>query len=244
MEKTAFIKEKIEEIRSKLARPCTEFQAGGFRPSGERTESWIGRVFLCRPDEAKPVTDTNGNPLYPLAQFYLPALPYVPDALKHITWLTVFLANDYPEPLSANGEGWLIREYTAADEPVEYEFASQEVPKPLPLRAIYQEKDFPVWCDPQISIEINEEIDKYSDWDLAEEDSFDYFIDIATSQSTTHKFGGYPSFCQPNGRFGKGYEFMFQISSDENACFNVVDSGSLMFARNPEGRWHLYYDFY
>ena len=38
---------------------------------------------------------------------------------------------------------------------------------------------------------------------------------------------------------------MFQISSDSNACFNVIDSGSLMFSRNPEnGESSLYYDFY
>ena len=40
------------------------------------------------------------------------------------------------------------------------------------------------------------------------------------------------------------FEFMFQISSDSKACFNVIDNGSLMFSRNPEnGEWSLYYDF-
>ena len=41
------------------------------------------------------------------------------------------------------------------------------------------------------------------------------------------------------------FEFMFQVSSDSKAYFNVIDSGSLMFSRNPEnGEWSLYYDFY
>ena len=41
------------------------------------------------------------------------------------------------------------------------------------------------------------------------------------------------------------FEFVFQISSDEKACFNVIDNGSLLFSRNPDnGEWALYYDFY
>ncbi len=144
----------------------------------------------------------------------------------------------------SNSCGWLIREYTADDELIEYEYPRQEVPKPFPLKPIYQEKDFPVWCDGSIPSDINEEIDKYGDFDLEEKDSFDYFLDIAVEQNNSHKFGGHPSFCQPNGHFGDGYKFMFQIASDDVAEFNVVDGGRLMFARNPEGKWNMYYDFY
>ena len=45
---------------------------------------------------------------------------------------------------------------------------------------------------------------------------------------------------------GEGnFEFVFQISNDEKACFNVIDNGSLLFSRNPDnGEWALYYDFY
>ena len=44
--------------------------------------------------------------------------------------------------------------------------------------------------------------------------------------------------------FGEGFQFVFQISSDEKADFNVIDGGSLMFAKNPQsGAWSLYYDF-
>lgn len=249
MEKTAFIKEKIEEIRSKLAKPCTEFQAGGFRPSGERTESWIGRVFLCKADEAKPITDNNGNPLYPLAQFYLPDLPFIPEPLKHITWLTVFMGSEFPdvsEDVSANGNGWLIREYTADDELVEYEFKQQGVPKPFPFKAIFRPMDFPLWDGGGVPMDIADEICELDNFD--DEDNpnkLGYYDDIVGDDHCyMHKFGGYPSFCQPGVSFGEDYEFMFQITSDEKACFNVVDSGCLMFARNPEDKWHLYYDFY
>ena len=42
----------------------------------------------------------------------------------------------------------------------------------------------------------------------------------------------------------KGYQFVFQISSDEVARYNIVDSGSLMFFYNEnEDKWVMYYDF-
>ena len=51
-------------------------------------------------------------------------------------------------------------------------------------------------------------------------------------------------FCQSGVSFGDGFQFVFQISSDEKAGFNVIDGGSLMFAKNPQsGAWSLYYDF-
>jgi len=43
----------------------------------------------------------------------------------------------------------------------------------------------------------------------------------------------------------KDYHFVFQISSDNVARYNVVDSGSLMFFYNEnENKWVMYYDFY
>jgi len=43
----------------------------------------------------------------------------------------------------------------------------------------------------------------------------------------------------------EGYNFVFQISSDDVAQYNVVDSGSLMFFYNEnEDKWMMYFDFY
>lgn len=261
MQKTQFILQKIADIKQRLARPCTEFETGGFRPSGERSESWIGRVFLCRSDEAKPVMDANGAPLYPLAQFYLPALPFVPKELKHVTWLTVFIGSEFPElttsfanpeypegtiEVGSNGNGWLIREYTAGDELIEYEYPRQEAPKPFPLKPIFRAADFPLWDGGGVPMDIADEICKLDNFDDENNpDKLSYYDDIVGDDHCyIHKFGGYPSFCQPGVSFGEGYEFMFQISSDEKAHFNVIDSGNLMFSRNHEGKWRMYYDFY
>ena len=244
-EKSAFIQAKIAEIQAKLAKPITEFETGGFRPTGERDESWIGRVFLCRSDEAKPVLDNHGKPLYPLAQFYLPNLPFVPDELKHLSYLMVFMGDTFPQVQDTHGDGWLIREYTTDDELIEYEFAQQGTPKPFALKPRFQPYDFPLWDGGGVPPDVEDEIYQFDNYhDKDNPDLFDYYHDIVGDEhSYLHKFGGYPSFCQSGVEFENDCRFMFQISSDEKACFNVVDNGSLMFARNQKGDWVLYYDF-
>ena len=95
--------------------------------------------------------------------------------------------------------------------------------------------------------ELEEEYDEELDKEKNEEDILDYYNDIATNHSYLHKFGGYPSYCQPGLGLEaiKGYQFVFQISSDEVARYNIVDSGSLMFFYNEnEDKWVMYYDFY
>lgn len=267
--KSPFISEKISELRQKIARPCTAFETGGFRPAGDDQENWIGRVFLCKPEEARPVVDSEGRPLYPLAQFYLPDLPYVPEQLSHITWLTVFIGEEIPEleefelkrgdmtfleHIGRHGKGWLIREYTTDDELVRYEYPANPngSPKLFPLKPVFLERDFPIWDGGGLDGHLEDEICDFED-DDDEANCLSYYDDIGTEHDYRHKFGGYPSFCQSGicenakGRLlmHDHFEFMFQISSDSKACFNVIDSGSLMFSRNPEnGEWSLYYDFY
>lgn len=267
-----FIQHKIHEIQDALARPVTAFETGGFRPTGARDESWIGRVFLCTEHEADPdpVTDRQNQPLYPLAQLYLPGLPFVPEQLRHITYLTVFVAEQLPyidgqrgiekidaqgqtyveltTTLGQNGDGWLIREYTADDVLIGHEFAGVDWIKPFPLKPVFKAQDFPLWDGGGVPDDMAAEIctleDYYND-DKADEDRLNYYEDIVDDKhSYTHKLGGYPSFCQSGIDFGE-YEFVLQISSDGKANFNVVDNGSLMFARHPQtGAWVLYYDFY
>lgn len=260
MGKSLFIQQKIANIQDNLGKPITEFQTGGFRSENERQDSWLGRVFICRPTEASPVNDQNGNPLYALAQFYLPALPYIPEQLKNLTYLTVFIGDTVPElttyvkhddfsdigiEVGENGNGWLIREYTSQDDLIEFEFPQQDIPKTFPLKPFFKEQDFPLWDGGGVPYDLEKEIcslDNFGDEDNP--NKLNYYEDIVgDNHSYQHKFGGYPSFCQ-SGISIDGFEFMFQISSDEKANFNVIDGGSLLFFRNQQGQWRLYYDFY
>ena len=94
-------------------------------------------------------------------------------------------------------------------------------------------------------IRVDEEIKKFRYEDNP--DKLCYYEDIADTHSYLHKFGGYPSYCQSGLGLEaeENYYFVFQISSDNVARYNVVDSGSLMFFYNEnEDKWVMYYDFY
>ena len=262
-EKSEFIKTKIKELREKIARPCTEFETKKFKYDDENKISWIGRVFLCKESEVEErPKDNKGETMYPLAQFYLANLPYLPEALKKFEYITVFMGKDFPEYdekwdlISKNREGWIVRTYTKDDILVKNEYLRDDdiCPDSYPLIAKLNDKDFPVWDGGGLDFEVEDEIceleeeyDEELDKEKNEEDILDYYSDIATNHSYLHKFGGYPSYCQPGLGLEaiKDYHFMFQISSDEVARYNVVDSGSLMFFYNEnEDKWVMYYDFY
>ena len=262
-EKSDFIKAKIKEIREKIARPCTEFETKKFKYDDENKISWIGRVFLCKENEVEErPKDNKGETMYPLAQFYLANLPYLPEALKKFEYITVFMGKDFPEYdekwdlISKNGDGWIVRTYTKDDILVKNEYLRDDdiCPDPYPLKPKLNNTDFPIWDGGGLDFEIEDEIcdleeeyDEELDKEKNEEDILDYYSDIATNHSYLHKFGGYPSYCQPGLGLEaiKGYQFVFQISSDEVARYNIVDSGSLMFFYNEnEDKWVMYYDFY
>lgn len=237
---------RIQEIKDKIERPATEFFTGGFRPLNVLEESWIGRVFAYTEDEEIPL-DKNGDPMMPLIQFYLPNQPFVPELIKDKKLITVFVTQDFPDTFEKMGENWVIREYDSLENIVIKDLTSPvSYLKPFPMKSELYPKDAPLWDGggiEDIDYNLITEIVK-----LEREGHFNSYFDIIKHCYST-KLGGYPSFCQPGigfkDGFGEGFEFVFQVSSDNKAQLNVIDSGSLMFAKNKEtGEWSLYYDFY
>lgn len=233
----------VEDLKNKIAKPVTKLTTGGFRPKNTIEESWIGKVFAYHEEEEIPV-DQNGDLMFPLAQFYLPNLPYVHPRISKTKLITVFITGELPECFEPMGENWVIREYENLDT---IKIKKLENPnsflKAFPLQAELDENDFPLWDGGGLSMEDEAEVLKLENEGIIE----DYF-DI-TEHIYDHKIGGYPSFCQSgigdSDGFGEGFQFVFQISSDEKANFNVIDNGSLMFAKNSDtNQWSVYYDFY
>ncbi|MER8149632.1 hypothetical protein ABS241_19775, partial [Acinetobacter baumannii] len=71
----------IEELQQEIRKPITKFTTGGFRPENTIEESWLGKVTAYGKDEDIPL-DAKGEKMFPLAQFYLPALPFVPEVVQ------------------------------------------------------------------------------------------------------------------------------------------------------------------
>ena len=229
----------IEEIQEQLARPATRLSTGGFKPSNQIDECWLGRVFLYAEDEEIP-RDHTGKLMFPLAQLYLPGLPHCSTLLKETELITLFISSELPKPFEAMGANWVIREYKSVDELQRRHATNPDSPiKAFPFKPIYVEKDFPVWEDNGIPVAIGNAI-----LELEKAGQIESYYDIG-KHTDGHKVGGYPSFCQSGVHFGQGFEFVFQISSDAKANLNIVDGGSLMFSKNVTTReWKLYFDFY
>jgi uncharacterized protein YwqG len=101
------------------------------------------------------------------------------------------------------------------------------------------ENDYPAWDSYDIPETIGEEIFRL------EEGNVDYFDDICEEMYSEHKIGGYAAFCQSGVNFGEDYTFVMQISSDEKANYNIVDSGSFYCYKNSKTKeWKLHCDFY
>ena len=233
----------IEEIENKISSEVTIFKAGGFRPEHTIQESWIGKVSAYKTDETIP-TDKNGELMFPLAQIYIPNLPIIHPKLLNTKILTVFISSEYPKCLEEMGEKWIIREYESLEDIVVKDLSNpKSFIKQFPLKP-EMKQDCPIWDGGGLSSEMEGEI-----LELENNGTIESYYDIAKFHQYEHKIGGFPSYCQSGigiyDGFGKGFEFVFQITSDEKINLNVIDSGSLMFAKNNKtNQWSIYYDFY
>ncbi|MFD0701204.1 hypothetical protein [Myroides pelagicus] len=254
--------DEIQELLHEISRSVTLFTTGGFRPTHTIEESWIGKVNCYGVDEEIPL-DEHGALMLPIAQFYLPSLPFIPEAVKDTQIVTVFASAKLADPLEPMGANWLIREYKALEDIQIKELShAHSFLKAFPLQPAYAADDCPLWDGGGLTAAQEARVIA-----LEEKGVIDSYYDITQHHYQT-KFGGYPSYCQsgigisgddlfylplevegvavhePQG-YGEGFEFVFQISSDEKAGLNVVDSGSLMFAKNKQTKqWSMYYDFY
>jgi len=136
---------KLDQLKEQIKRQCTELEAGGFRPTNEIEESWLGRVSLFLPEEELPI-DKNGNQMAPLGQFCHPSMPFVPEALLNIHVLTVFMSPDLEGDSDLMEGFWEMREYRSADNLVRKDFeGGNGWLKPFPLKASLIKADYPVW---------------------------------------------------------------------------------------------------
>ena len=230
---------EIEKIKEQIVRQAIELKTGGFKPSNSMNESWIGKVYLYKVDEEIPI-DSNGELMIPLLQLCFQDISFYPKALSNTKALTIFISAELPHELTTNGQNWILREYKQSDELIHKELSNpNSTLKPFPLKPENIKQDYPVWDGGGLTLELENKIVALEESGMIED-----YSEIAENKYG-HKIGGYPSFCQPGIDFGDNYEFVLQIASDEKVNLNIVDDGTIFFAKNDKTQeWVYYCDFY
>ena len=226
----------LEEVKRLLHRKAVIFQTGGFRPTNEIGESWIGAVKWKLPDESIP-EDADGEAMMPIASIFTGYLDYVPEQISEVKLCNVFISKNYREHLMDLDGYYLIRTYASTDGLVPCDWNCEEL-KSFPLKPTLVDDDTPQWdggMDPDLEDAVIE---------LEDIDGINYFDDIRTNEYCMHKVGGYPAYIQ-SGDWDKQYEFSLQISSDDKIGLNIVDNGSFYFFYSKElDKWDIQCDFF
>ena len=226
----------IEEIKNALRRKAVIFETGGFRPTNELGESWIGAVKWKKVEDTLP-KDKDGNEMLPLATIFTENLVVLPKEIENVKLINVYISENVYDHLMDLDGYFMVQVYDSLEGLEPCDWLNGQI-KAFPLKAKEIVDDFPEW-DGGMDPKMEDEIIKHED-----EEDIDYYEDIHTEVYSMHKVGGYPAYIQP-GNWDKRYEFIFQISSDEKARFNIVDSGSFYFFYSKElDNWEMQCDFF
>ena len=230
----------LDELRQKLNQEAVLFRSRAAQGEPAGTQSWLGRVTWQKPGEERPV-DAEGTPLEPLATIFVRDLPYVPAPLKKLELITIFAPQEAwaADPEEEPRLGCVIRSYASVEnlEPCDYE--SSEL-TPCILTPEHVGNDIPKWPNCGGSGELWEEICEHE----ISRGKY-YQDDIYPTDYETHKLGGYPTYAQEAPELPAGYEFVLQISHDDNAGLDIGDCGNYFFYYNAsENDWRVYADCY
>jgi len=235
----------LETIKDKVKRKATLMQIGGFKPDNDLSSSWFGKVMLCLPGEEWPTC--NGKPLNALCQINLTQLPYVPELLSDLEFITVFISpENYPSD-DPNGVNWCLRSYKKIGDLIPLkQIETNSSIKAFQMKGILIDEDYPGWDDfsniqfKDSELELPEEI---------EENYWDHFNNISG-----FKIGGWPTLIQseiywaPYNQHPANPEYVFQIDSTEKGNWIWGDNGVGYFGRGiKEGHkdeWALEWQCY
>lgn len=172
--------EEVEALKKQLVRRASRAVLGGFRPPADPFTSWFGKVNVAASGEDWPTSA--GRPMMPLCQFNMAEVPYVPESLRDVAFLTIFIDQDELPIETPNGDGWLLRAYPSLEglvpivPPADHGYL-----KPFPIRWELIEEDYPCWEDAQ-NTPLTAEVEEH-------------YYDFFENQKGT-KVGGWPSLVQ------------------------------------------------
>lgn len=209
---------KVEkDFRNKIMKKAIRMQIGGFRPPKDKYSSFFGKVNFCSNGESWP--ESNGKPMIALCQINLNELPFRPDGLEDIDFITLFIDSSYFPSDDTDCDNWCLRTYRNTDDLIEMpciETGSSIIPFPMRPEVI---EDYPCWDD--LPIDCPEEL---------EEDFYSLF-----PNQSGFKLGGWPTLLQSEIFWSSNEEFnptfIFQVDSIEKCNWVLADGGIAYLGR-------------
>lgn len=213
---------KASDIIERYGRPCTLLIPDLKADEGDPHGSWLGHVAVAAPDETWP--EFEGQPLAPIAQLRLDQMPFVPEELRDLQIITVFVQFEEGHVGQAFCSGqpgsWILRSYASAADLVEIERPDGDFGfDGVPLTHKLVEKDTPDWQD------VSDEIDD------------DLWPKKGLDREFRARVGGWPELVQseicwaPHNKHPANPKFAFQIDSDPDLNLWIGDAGNLYFGR-------------
>ena len=234
----------LEDFRQLNGRPASILEVGGFRPTGDPLASHIGLSPVMLEDESWP-HDIEGRPLQFVAQLNLTAALFVPEILKDIALLTIFVGEKCIES-RFQSDSWSLRAYRSLNglSPITVPPQPWHWLKGFECRWEYAE-DYPVYDDPELKLPSG-----FSPEDDLPEERHE--LNIHRS-----KIGGYASTIQHEVQFvstirtANGWQqeveptFALQLISEEKAGLMWADNGVLYVGRRAgTEEWFASCQFY
>ena len=224
----------LEETYSELdrcLRPSSIAQIGGFRPPEDKITSWFGGPAVGVKGEVLPTY--NGRDMFSLLQVKVKELPFVPDEIKNLEFIVVFINREEIPFDKPHGDGWEIREYSSTEDLILLPASNEaSVVKDYPIKWVQVEDDTPDWENASELIDLS----PINEMAGAEDKFFEQY-----NRYPGTKFGGYPKCIQHEANL-EG--FVFQIGSEEKPNWLWADNGIGYFNKNKNGVWVFECQFY
>jgi uncharacterized protein YwqG len=226
-----------EDFRRLNTRPASALTIGGFRPTRNPLASHFGLAPVSLPTEDWPSLD--GRPLFFICQLNLTQAPFVPEMLRDVALLTVFIDKDARILGHDNGDGWLVRAYDRLDDlrPLTIPQGAT-VPRGFEVRYDLVD-DQPVYDDPDVIVPAG-----YDHDDVHLDNVHRTKIGGYASNIQSEQWWHYYSMPEDAEQFQPSQpRYCFQIASEEKVGLYWGDNGILYFARGTapghQSRWFL-----
>lgn len=211
---------RLDDWKTRLARPASLMVLDVFAHHETIGASWFGRVTLQKPGESWPQSD--GRPMWPLCQIIVDELPFVPDSLRDLALVRIYVDPDFHHCNTDSGEGWCVRVSHSLDGMIETQ-PPDHGSNIKPRRARWQliDEDYP--CSEDLPDDFPDEL-------------VEIWMDCCPTSDGT-KLGGWPQLIQseiswfPGNKHPANPEYAIQIDSSEKCGWQWGDAGVGYFGR-------------